>query len=240
MSNFIHFNDIDIHNELTWKNKFMLTFDIDWVDDHILDFLLNEINKINVKVTLFVTHKTKYLDVFRKHENIELGIHPNFNSCFESEQHNVESILDQILNIVPEATVSRSHSLTTSGRWLELYKNKGIKYLSNYMMEWQTNIRPFNHINQLIEVPIFFADDGLIYNTIINENVISNVIKKSKNFKESVKVFNFHPIHLYLNSTSYNYYTENKEKKIKNTSNLGITQVFKELIKELNNVSANI
>ena len=191
MSNFIHFNDIDINNELTWKNKFMLTFDIDWVDDHILDFLLNEINKINVKVTLFVTHKTKYLDVFRQHENIELGIHPNFNSCFESSEHNVEYILDEILTIVPEARVSRSHSLTTSGRWLELYKKKGIKYLSNYMMQGQTNIQPFNHINQLVEVPIFFADDGLIYNTSINENTIHKVIKKSINLNDGIKVFNF-------------------------------------------------
>ena len=236
MSKFIHFQDVKVDNKDTWKNKFILTFDLDWADDNVIGFTNDILKKIDKKATIFVTHNTKYLDIFKNNNKIEFGIHPNFNLCFDSRKYSVESVLKKNIEIVPKAVISRSHSLTTSGRWLDIYKLNGIKYLSNYMMEWQQNISPFYHINNLIEVPIFFADDGLIYNEKIDNNLIENVIRKSIKISDSLKVFNFHPIHLYLNTPSQNYYIDNKNVKKINKSNIGVYNLFLNLIEEIDNV----
>jgi len=225
---FVHFQDLTLGDQATWENKSILSFDMDWATDDVLHYMLRLINKMGKKVVVFVTHKTDLLRDFRANDNIELGIHPNFNRCFEVGGESVENVLEEILNIVPEAQVSRSHSLTTSGRWLGLYKSAGLRYLSNYMMEWQEDINPFRHVNGLIEVPIYFADDGFIFQEDISKETIGRAKYKAEKKNKGLKVFNFHPIHLYLNTPSYRYYDASKKELVINKNGLGVLSLFED------------
>ena len=76
----------------------------------------------------------------------------------------------------------------------------------------------------------------MIYNEKIDNSVIENVIRKSIKISDSLKVFNFHPIHLYLNTPSQNYYIDNKNVKKINKSNIGVYNLFLNLIEEIDNV----
>lgn len=200
---FQHFKDIDIHSSSTWKNKRILTFDIDWASDDVLSDTIDLIERYDVKATFFVTHYTSVLSRLRKSKNYELAIHPNFNPFFEQGSNKKpEDIISELKKIVPEATVSRSHSLTNSGRWNTLYNRYKIKYTSNYIMYMHKYISPILQINNTIEVPIYFADDGFLYSH-------SNFIESPDFIRDSfdgIQVFLFHPIHVALNTSSLNQY----------------------------------
>ena len=233
---FKHFKEIDYDNKSTWERKRILTFDIDWASDEIILDTLDLLNQNNVKATFFVTHQTPVLGEIRSNSNFELAIHPNFNPILNLERgKSVNKVFEEILEIVPEAIVSRSHSLTNSGRWNSIYKEKGLRYTSNYFMYMQKDIKPIKNINDVVEIPIYFADDALLY---LNDDKFDLTIPefKTTNF-EGVQLFLFHPIHVALNSNSLKLYDETRGfhddfNKISNISkkHIGVRDVLKNLI----------
>ena len=204
---FIHFKEIIIEDKSSWSNKAILTFDVDWASDEVLQYVLDIVEAENVKCCFFVTHKTEVLQRIKNNKKNEIGIHPNFNPILNgSSKKTAEQVLSDLKQIVPEAIVLRSHSLTTSGSWLGLYKKFGITYLSNYMMNGVDFIQPFYQVNGIIEVPIYYADDGEVFlkdNPSIPRLITTTTIERPY---DGIKVFNFHPIHIALNTTSYSQY----------------------------------
>ncbi|MDC3260121.1 hypothetical protein OAU66_01030 [bacterium] len=211
MNNFIHFTDIDHSDATTWQNKRVLSFDVDWAIDEVIEDVISMINKTEVKCTFFVTHYTPILEKMRSSPNIELGIHPNFNPLIDKEVSSLtaKQTITKLMEIVPEAKVLRSHSMTHSARWLSLYKEFGITHLSQYYMNGVDTIQPFLHVNGLTEVPVYFADDGYIF--IEDHQKWQNKPLKSI-FQQSnyIQVYNFHPIHVSLNTNSFSFYNETK------------------------------
>lgn len=197
-SKFINFQDIDINNESTWNGKIVLSIDIDWASDEQIEKTIGLIDE-SIKITIFATHRSDYVEelVFKR-QNVEIGLHPNFDNLISGKDNSKgpEEILEDLLCIIPEAQVLRSHGMTTSGRWLKMYKNYGIKYISNYLMYGVSNVRPFYQINGLVEAPVYFADDG--YMNLQKNMEIENIKMDdllSKDF-EGIKVMNFHPVHV--------------------------------------------
>lgn len=240
MSNsFIHFKDIQVEETNSWSNKFIISFDIDWASDEVLNHLVELVESYNVKCVFFITHNTPVLKRIISNPNFELGLHPNFNPLLENRSSSsVEQIINELKTFVPEVNVLRSHSLTTSGRWLGLYQKCGIKYLSNYMMRGVNNIQPFYHINGLVEVPIYYADDGEIF---LNDD--KSIPRLKSNFDSTqelkgIRVLNFHPIHITLNSSSYKQYESAKLNqhsyremlKLKDTNARGSETILKEIL----------
>ena len=168
---FIHFKEIKYNNKSTWEGKRILTFDIDWASDDVISDVIDLLNQYNIKATFFVTHQTPVLSKIRSNKNFELAIHPNFNPILNLQgQKTVNQTFDEILEIVPEAIVSRSHSLTNSGRWNSINKEKGLRYTSNYFMYMQKDIKPIKNINDVVEIPIYFSDYALLY---FNDNKLA-------------------------------------------------------------------
>lgn len=206
-----NFGDLIAEEPSSWAGKSVLSIDVDWVGDTILDDTIDIIEKSGAKACFFVTHDTPLLQRIRANKNFELGIHPNFDSLLHGDaSKSAKDIIADLLEIVPEAKVLRSHAMTTSGRWLGLYKDAGITHLSNYILFGQTNIRPVRQINGLTEVPVYFADDGLLYQnseslTLFDEDVGFHCSANG------VTVYNFHPIHVFLNSENLERYAHAKE-----------------------------
>ena len=210
-NNFIHFSDVMLHDPMTWQGKKILSFDVDWASDEVLSYCLDTIQSANIPATFMMTHETPLLNRMCSMPNIELGIHPNFNPLIESTDSGktAQGILEDLLALVPEAQVLRAHSLTHSGRWLGLYEKLGLKYTSNYCMLGVETIQPFLHVNSVIECPHYFADDAFLFRSSNGTPEEWDTRLQSNTFN-GLRVFNFHPIHVALNSDSLERYESSR------------------------------
>lgn len=185
------------NSEICSKQIF-LTLDIDWACDEVLGDTIDLVEGFDVCATWFVTHDTPLITRLRENPKFELGIHPNFNFLLNGDIRNgatIEEVVDRLLAIVPEAKAVRSHSMTQSSHILELFAAKGLTHDCNHFIPEQSQIllNSWYLWNGLIKVPYFWEDDATC---IYNENAsIQELIRRI-----GLKVFDFHPIHIFLNT----------------------------------------
>ncbi|RXK07201.1 polysaccharide deacetylase WbmS family protein [Halarcobacter bivalviorum] len=207
---FENIKNIDVDNLESWQNKIFITFDIDWCSDEVLSYTLDIVEKYNIKATFFVTHKTSLLERMRVNPNIELGIHPNFNPLLNGDFRygkNINEVIKYYKNIVPEAVSVRSHSMTQNSPILDSFEKFGLLYDCNTFIPFSSGIelQPYEHwTEELIKVPYFWEDDiHCIYNWEWD-------VKKIMNYS-GIKVFDFHPIHIFLNTEHLDRYEKSRE-----------------------------
>lgn len=189
-----------------------LTFDLDWARDDVIEATLDIIEKEDVKATIFVTHHTPLLQRMRKNKNIELGAHPNFIPLGNLGQEKLEYLdwaKEKIIaykNLIPEATSIRSHMLTQNSRLLDLMKQMGYIRESNLLLPLSSgmSLLPFRHWNGLIRVPYFWEDD--IYCTEMENKLYTEWNIYPFVYSNNIKIFNFHPIHVFLNTEKLDRY----------------------------------
>ena len=178
-------------------NNFHLTFDIDWAPDFCVELILNLLNKKNIKGTFFITHQSDIIkDIIKNGHHI--GIHPNFlpNS---SQGKTVEEILNYLLKLAPEATTIRTHALFQyTNLFLKIFTEfPQLKHdLSIFMykfphikpFEWKVRQCSFMRLNYNWEDDVAFFDEQFDWIT--------------PQFYGDLTIFDFHPIHVALNSFS--------------------------------------
>ena len=163
------------------ENKVFLTFDIDWAS-------------------------------LKNHSLIELGIHPNFNNLL-NETHSEKdavAILDTIQSIVPDAVSVRSHSLFQSSRLYNLFRERGFEYdLNMFIPNWSgIACQPYCEVNGIVRMPYFWEDD--IHAYAIEQNIEMNWDTDRFLAVKSLKVFDFHPIHVFLNMENLERYEKSR------------------------------
>ena len=215
------------------KNIYM-TFDMDWACDDVLQYFYEEICRLQIRGTLNVTNDSRVLNEIRKDGRPELGIHPNFNNLLynKSENENIDAIIKGLKEIVPEAVTERSHSLVTGSQVNKCLYENGILYESNFFYELSDNIKMnyYEDYMGLKHIPFFFEDDFYLMNK--NRKNISDY------FQGDLLVFNFHPIHLFLNTENVKRYENAKKyyhkysqlKTCRNMLGWGIRSCFEELV----------
>ncbi len=221
------------------KKDIILTFDLDWCSDEVLEYTLNLLG--NNRAIIFVTHNTKLLDKIRLNKNIELGIHPNFNFLLNGDFRygkSIDEVLKYYLNIIPDAKSIRSHCLTQSSTILDSAKEFGLQRAFNTLIPHTSNIelKPYKHSSGIIEYPHFWEDDVSV------DCKWEWSVDKYLNYK-GLKVFNFHPIHIFLNTEDLNRYTQAKPylqnfkelEKFINKSTYGTKDFFIELMHKIEN-----
>jgi hypothetical protein len=186
-------------------NKFVLTFDVDWAPDFVINEVASVLITKKIKATWFITHSSPALDMLRKHEELfELGIHPNFLPR-SSHGGTPEEVLRHMLRIVPEAVSTRSHAVVQSGPLLNLITEKSsIRIDSTIFLPEMANIQPVIHPTRnanLFRIPFFWADDYEMTKT--NPKWVFSPYENVP----GLKVMMFHPIHIFLNSSSTLQYT---------------------------------
>ena len=200
----------NIHpDDFSWKEKIFMTFDIDWTSDDVLGHTIDLIEKYDICATFFVTHHTPLLARLKENPCIELGIHPNYNFLLNGDFRygkTIDEVIEYYLEIVPDAVSVRTHSLVQSSPILESFSKHGLKYEVNLLLPRQTGIplKPFVYMDKrLIRVPYFWEDDTHVhYGTPWDVSLFLNV--------DSLKVFDFHPIHVFLNTESIERYERSK------------------------------
>lgn len=215
-----------------------LTFDMEWACDGVMKYFYDEIWKRNLLGggTLNVTNYSNVLDEIRKDGYLELGIHPNFNRllCNEDAAGNFETVIKDIKEIVPEAVSARSHSLVTGSQINKCLYKSGIRYVSNYVYQPDVNmsVRSFKDVFGITQIPFFFEDD--LYLTCKTKLSAYDYLEKY----DAPLVFNFHPIHLFLNSENMQRYEAAKKvygqyeqlKEFRNTTAYGIADFLRDLV----------
>ena len=177
----------------------ILTFDIDWVPDFVIDFIAEKLIKTNVPATWFVTHPCDAVERLKSYpELFELGIHPNFrpNSSHGKDPHEV---IKYCLNLVPNAITMRTHGLIQSISLFDTIMKEThiIADVTTYMPHIP-NLTPAEYWREgrmMLRIPTYWQDELEMTrpqpiwepNPLLNNGT-------------GVKVFNFHPIHVYLNS----------------------------------------
>jgi len=207
---FDHISKIDLNNR-SWKEKEYLTFDVDWVSDEILETTINILETNNVRATFFVTHNSDLLNSLMDNPLFEIGIHPNFNYFLNGDIRygsNLKEILEYYMKIVPDAVSIRNHYLLNGTQFINIYRELGIKYDVNLFIPHYSGIKelsPFSYWSEeVISVPFFWEDDiNLLYLTDWNIDACLDF--------EGIKVFAFHPIHVFLNSEKIERYSSCKQ-----------------------------
>ncbi len=197
--------------KMGWERSIYLTFDIDWASDFVIADTLELLSRFNLSATFFITHDTPLLKEIRANPRYELGIHPNFNDLiFRDGNQDIKTVrekMDELKQIVPEALSVRSHSTTNSSKLLEIFQEYDIQFDCNYIIPYHVTdkIAPWRLWNDMTRIPYYYSDDlSLAYN-LVDESMpqISE--------REGLKVFDFHPVHIYLNTDSIATYEKTRD-----------------------------
>lgn len=220
------------------EHDIFLTFDMDWANDDVLRYFHEMICQMDLYGTLHVTHDTPVLDEIRKENRLELGIHPDFTRLLQNRQEkttDLQTIIHNLLEIVPEAVSVRSHALVRGSLISKYLAQAGLKIESNiyYLPVEGIRLKSYRDIWGMIQLPFIFEDD--LY-------VTSDMGYRMDYFLGEAflapRVFNFHPVHLFLNTDEMGRYEKAKTftgsyKKLKeyvNDGTGGIRDAFAQLV----------
>ena len=192
----------------------VFTSDIDWAPEEVILDTVKIFEKFNIKCTFFCTHKSKILDECNR-DLFELGIHPNFQAN-STQGANISEIMDYCLSLVPESKIMRTHSLVSSTPLLaEITRNfPQITTDVSTLMHRSTNAFKCEWTfgeSKLDRIVYNWEDDAEFkYQRYSNVNDL---------FFGNLTIYDFHPIHIFLNSSNGSEYK--KWKKIKLSNPLG-------------------
>jgi hypothetical protein len=221
-----------------------ITLDQDWCSSETLKYAIDFVVTKNIPLTVFVTDFDKE---WISTDNIEYGAHPNFFAN-STQGENIEDILTLAKKSVPKCRSWRSHSLYQSTRLTDtvsLLTDWDIE-LNNYLPEYTDPIvSQFPSTRVINRLPIHWEDDLELRRTKEAIDFIRDL--KSQNW---ISIFNFHPIHLAINSTNMDVYNKLKsmnrlaespifyEGYCKNVNGKGILDQLKDLIEHISSDDA--
>lgn len=185
--------------------KLVLTSDIDWAPDFVLADAIELFEECDVRITLLATHSTQVLTGLDDYK-YEVGIHPNFNHMLNGECVEPRAVVERLQEMFPKSISVRAHCLVESTQILDTYTECGLRFDLTQFVPYQRMSLPYRRPSGLIRVPFNWEDD---YH-----------FDSMKSFGDSgialgptcFDVYNFHPIHLFLNTETPSRYYEAKRR----------------------------
>lgn len=178
----------------------VLTLDLDWAPDFAIEDAARTLIDRRVRATWFVTHETPVLALLRAHPDLfELGIHPNF---LPGSSHGASpaEVLAHCMAIVPEARSVRTHALVQSTPILtEIVARTPVRtdvsLLQPRVAGLQAFVLPLGPA-RLLRLPYCWEDD-----------VEMDWARPAFALDDlppagGLRILDFHPIHVALNSAS--------------------------------------
>jgi hypothetical protein len=183
----------------------VLTLDLDWAPDAVVDDVAALLLERGIPATWFITHASPSVERLRDHpELFELGIHPNF---LAGSTHGAtpEEILDHCMRLVPEARSMRTHSLVQSTPLLaEAMARTPIVVDVSLFLPRARGLEPVEYRwgeSRLLRLPYFWEDDMEM-----TDDDPSPLLDADLFEAPGLKVFDFHPVHVYLNTNNMDAY----------------------------------
>lgn len=196
--------------------KVAITFDIDWAPDCAIDFAADLLVERGVRSTWFVTHLSPAIERLRARPDLfELGIHPNFMPG-SSHGEKPEQILKTCMDFVPDAVSLRTHGLLQSGNIFDFVMSLTPLTFDVSLFHpraLQIDVVKYERFGQVLwRVPYVWEDDYVMESSPLNVSRdrefsgFSDMLAKAR----GIQVFNFHPIHVLLNSNVMDNYNAMK------------------------------
>jgi len=186
-------------------DRVAITLDIDWAPDHVIDDVAARLIAAGVRATWFVTHASPAVDRLRLHPGLfELGIHPNFLAG--STQGNTPAeILAHCMRLVPDAQSMRTHCLIQSTPlYFDVAEHTPIRndvslYLPGHPgLQATTFELPGGTLTRL---PFWWEDDYEMLRRVPDWDLVSRTEPG-----DGLRILNFHPVHIALNSATLDPY----------------------------------
>lgn len=192
-----------------------LTLDIDWAPDFVIDTVAARLVDRGVRATWFVTHSSPAVDRLRLYpELFELGIHPNFLPG-STHGDTPEAVLDYCLSLVPGATSVRTHALAQSTILMDMLSRRGLQTDLSIFLPRNPYLHPVESWfpgRMLLRVPYNWADDFEMNHPTPIWHLQSLIEAcSSPVFASPHLIFDFHPIHIFLNSANLEPYQNLKQ-----------------------------
>jgi hypothetical protein len=204
-------SSIQVDAEADWSGAPYLSIDIDWAHDNVLADTIDLAEEYRVPVTWFVTHDTPLLARLRSRPDFELGIHPNFNFLLSGDGRagrDAAEVVDRLMAIVPEAKSVRTHSTTQNSGLLDFFARRGLTHECNAFIPVQAGmaLKPWRLWSDLTRVPYSWEDDvACLYGPESDAWPMSRLVGLA-----GIKVFDFHPIHVFLNTEHMDRYEKTR------------------------------
>ena len=180
----------------------LFTVDIDWAPEAVIADTLAMFEQYGVACTLFATHRSPLIDRCSR-ELFEVAIHPNFNPLLAGKGGDAGRIVDELLELYPEARGVRCHSMAQSALLFDLFQSRGLTYDANQFLPYWTDIKPFRIWNGLLRIPYNWEDDiHFSYGRSFDDTGLQT---------STLNVFDFHPIHVFLNTDTADCYNRARQ-----------------------------
>jgi hypothetical protein len=186
-------------------DEVLLTIDIDWAPDFAVDCVADRLLAHGVRATWFITHLSPAIRRLTQYPVLfELGIHPNFLPG-STHGETPEAVLRHCLALVPTASSMRTHGLVQSTQLLrQIAAHGSITADVSTFLPYAPDLQPVPCLWSdcgLLRIPFFWADDHAM-----EQPVPSWQLAPLLALGKGLKVFAFHPIHLYLNAPNIRAY----------------------------------
>lgn len=189
----------------------IVTLDLDWAPDWMIDDAARRLREAGVRATWFVTHMSPAVQRLLSDALFECGVHPNFLT--KSSHGSTEAgVVEHVRKMVPKARCVRTHSLVTSEPLLAALTEKySFDVDASLHLPCAANVAPHalrfsTRGSELIRVPHVFQDNMYSYLG------LPWTIGAEWLAQPGLKVFDFHPVHLALNSSSMEGYERLKSR----------------------------
>lgn len=212
-------------------DEIVLTLDVDWAPEEVIGHSLDLLARAGVAATVFATHASPLLRSSGGAE-LEIGLHPNFNTLLTGQGRTAASILDELLQEYPEAKGERSHSRTVSAGILSLLMERGLLYDANQIIPFQPDLtayafQGFARFTDYWQDDVFLAGCGQDFS-----------LADVPCLGTGLKIFNFHPIHVFLNTdcpetyaaAKLHYHDPAALRGMRNTRRYGIGDCFADVL----------
>ena len=163
----------------------------------MVDYVQDKLKLFGARATFFCTGGCVPYEIRSPNE---VGIHPNPDINWRDDVKFCREIL------YPEARGLRSHRLYQSSSELSWVREFGLEYESNTLMFLIPNLRMWTRPDGLVSVPIYWEDDVyLAYRAGVTFDIYDLRLNTL-----GLKVLNFHPIHVYMNTETIEDYQKSK------------------------------
>jgi hypothetical protein len=181
-----------------------ITLDLDWAPDFMIDAAAQALLDREVRATWFVTHTSPAVERLAEHPDLfELGIHPNFLAG-SSHGSTPEEVVAHCAALVPGARAVRTHCLLQSTPLHDaLLAGSDVDVDVSLFLPGATGVEPvvqWSPGGRLLRLPYVWQDNMEMYAP--DPNWDTEAVLDAP----GLRIFDFHPVHVWLNSASFEPY----------------------------------
>lgn len=212
----------------------VLTVDLDWAPDEVIADTIEIVDQTNVSVTFFATHATSTMHGLPR-PRYEVAIHPNFNPLLTGGIGSVRTVVEDLMEKYPDARGSRAHSLVQGSPIYNDLAQAGLEYDCSLFLPYQIGLQPHRLPNGLVRIPYFWEDDA--HFAYRRPFALANIELDPNR----PNVFDFHPVHVFLNTeveerylaAKPDYHDANGLLAHRNSRTMGTRSLLLELLEEI-------